>query len=57
MYVELDKLPPDEKAAHRKFTRDDMIAAGPTASSGRTRIDVRKEVVWWSNRHYRAQYH
>jgi phenol 2-monooxygenase len=31
MYVELDKLRPDEKAAHRKFTQDDMIAR-PIAS-------------------------
>jgi phenol 2-monooxygenase len=27
MYVELDKLRPDEKAAQRKFTQEDMIAA------------------------------
>ena len=27
MYVELDKLRPDEKAAQKKFTQDDMIAA------------------------------
>jgi phenol 2-monooxygenase len=46
IYVALDKLRPDEKAAQRKFTQDDMIAAvnriiNPYA------IDV-KEVVWWS---------
>lgn len=46
MYVELDKLNPDEKAAHRKFTQDDMIAAANRILRPYT-IDV-KEVVWWS---------
>jgi phenol 2-monooxygenase len=46
MYVELDKLRPDEKAAHRKFTQDDMIAAANRIIQPYT-IDV-KEVVWWS---------
>ena len=46
MYVELDKLKPDEKAAHRKFTQDDMIAAANRIIRPYS-IDV-KEVVWWS---------
>jgi len=46
MYVELDKLRPDEKAAERKFTQDDMIAAANRIIKPYT-IDV-KEVVWWS---------
>jgi phenol 2-monooxygenase len=46
MYVELDKLKPDEKAAHRKFTQDDMIAAANRIIRPYT-LDV-KEVVWWS---------
>jgi len=46
MYVELDKLRPDEKAAHRKFTQDDMIAAANRIIKPYS-IDV-KEVVWWS---------
>ncbi|MEY4976961.1 MAG: Pentachlorophenol 4-monooxygenase [Pseudomonadota bacterium] len=46
MYVELDKLRPDEKAAHRKFTQDDMIAAANRIIRP-YHIDV-KEVVWWS---------
>ena len=46
MYVELDKLRPDEKAAHRKFTQDDMIAAANRIIQP-YHIDV-KEVVWWS---------
>ena len=46
MYVELDKLRPDEKAAHRKFTQDDMIAAANRIIHPYS-IDV-KEVVWWS---------
>jgi phenol 2-monooxygenase (NADPH) len=46
MYVELDKLRPDEKAASRKFTQDDMIAAANRIIRPYT-IDV-KEVVWWS---------
>ena len=46
MYVELDKLKPDEKAAHRKFTQEDMIAAANRIIRPYT-IEV-KEVVWWS---------
>ncbi|RVT49804.1 FAD-dependent monooxygenase [Rubrivivax albus] len=46
MYVELDKLNPDEKAANRKFTQEDMIAAANRILRPYT-IDV-KEVVWWS---------
>ena len=46
MYVALDKVKPDEKAASRKLTQDDMIAAAnrilrPCSIDG-------KEVVWWS---------
>lgn len=46
MYVELDKLKPDEKAANRKLTQDDMIAAANRILRPYS-IDV-KEVVWWS---------
>ncbi|TAH41249.1 MAG: 3-hydroxybenzoate 4-monooxygenase, partial [Betaproteobacteria bacterium] len=46
MYVELDKLRPDEKAAQRKLTQEDMIAAANRIIKPYT-IDV-KEVVWWS---------
>lgn len=46
MYVELDKLRPDEKAASRKFTQEDMIAAANRIIRPYT-LDV-KEVVWWS---------
>jgi len=46
MYVELDKLRPDEKAASRKFTQDDMIAAANRIIRPYT-LDV-KEIVWWS---------
>jgi phenol 2-monooxygenase len=46
MYVELDKLRPDEKAAQRKLTQEDMIAAANRIINPYT-IDV-KEVVWWS---------
>jgi len=46
MYVELDKLRPDEKAASRNFTQDDMIAAANRIIRPYS-IDV-KEVVWWS---------
>ena len=46
MYVELDKLRPDEKVASRKFTQDDMIAAANRILRPYS-IDV-KEVVWWS---------
>ena len=46
MYVELDKLRPDEKAAQRKLTQNDMIAAANRIIKPYS-IDV-KEVVWWS---------
>ncbi len=46
MYVELDKLRPDEKAAQRKLTQVDMIAAANRIIKPYS-IDV-KEVVWWS---------
>jgi phenol 2-monooxygenase len=46
MYVELDKLKDGEKAASRKFTQDDMIAAANRIIRPYT-IDV-KEIVWWS---------
>jgi phenol 2-monooxygenase len=46
MYVELDKLKDGEKAASRKFTQDDMIAAANRIIKPYS-IDV-KEVVWWS---------
>ena len=46
MYVELDRLRPDEKVASRQFTQDDMIAAANRIIRPYT-IDV-KEVVWWS---------
>jgi phenol 2-monooxygenase (NADPH) len=46
MYVELDKLRPDEKAASKKFTQDDMVAAANRIIKPYA-IDV-KEVVWWS---------
>lgn len=46
MYVELDKLRDGEKAASRKFTQDDMIAAANRILHPYT-IEV-KEVVWWS---------
>ncbi len=46
MYVELDKLRPDEKAANRKLTQDDLIAAANRIIHPYN-IEV-KEVVWWS---------
>jgi phenol 2-monooxygenase (NADPH) len=46
MYVELDKLNVGEKAAQRKLTQDDMIAAANRIIRPYA-IDV-KEVVWWS---------
>ena len=46
MYVELDKLRPDEKAASRKLDQNDMIAAANRILRPYT-LDV-KEVVWWS---------
>lgn len=46
MYVELDKLNPDERVSARNFTQGDMIAAANRIMQPYT-IDV-KEVVWWS---------
>lgn len=46
LYVELDKLNPDERVSARQFTPDDMIAAANRILRPYT-IDV-KEVVWWS---------
>ncbi|GAA6143214.1 FAD-dependent monooxygenase [Hydrogenophaga sp. 5NK40-0174] len=46
MYVELDKLKEGEKAASKKFTQDDMIAAANRIIHPYA-LDV-KEVVWWS---------
>jgi phenol 2-monooxygenase len=46
MYVELDKLNPDERVANRNLTVDHMIAAANRIMAPYT-IDV-KEVVWWS---------
>ena len=46
MYVELDKLRPDERAAQRKLTQDDMIAAANRIIKPYS-LDV-KEIVWWS---------
>lgn len=46
MYVELDKLKEGEKAASKKFTQDDMIAAANRIIQPYS-LDV-KEVVWWS---------
>lgn len=46
MYVELDKLNPDERVASRNLTSDHMIAAANRIMKPYS-IDV-KEVVWWS---------
>lgn len=46
LYVELDQLRPDEKAASRQFSQDDMIAAANRIIRPYA-FDV-KEVVWWS---------
>jgi phenol 2-monooxygenase len=46
MYVELDKLNPDERVANRNLTHGDMIAATNRIMHPYS-IDV-KEVVWWS---------
>lgn len=46
MYVELDKLKDGEKAASKKFTQDDMIAAASRIIKPYS-LDV-KEIVWWS---------
>ncbi|WP_295315525.1 FAD-dependent monooxygenase, partial [Roseobacter sp.] len=46
LYVELDKLSPDERVAGRNFTADHLIAAANRIMQP-YQIDV-KEVVWWS---------
>lgn len=46
MYVELDKLNPDERVANRNLKSDHIIAAANRIMRP-YRIDV-KEVVWWS---------
>lgn len=46
IYVELDKLNPDERVANRKLTVDDLIAAAGRILHPYT-LDV-KEVAWWS---------
>ena len=46
MYVELDKLNPDERVSNRNLTSDHIIAAAKRIMRPYT-IDV-KEVVWWS---------
>lgn len=46
MYVELDKLNPDERVSNRNLTSDHMIAAANRIMRP-YEIDV-KEVVWWS---------
>ena len=46
MYVELDKLKEGERAASKKFTQDDMIAAANRIIRPYA-LDV-KEIVWWS---------
>ncbi len=46
MYVELDKLNPDERVTSRNFTFDDLVA-GANRIIHPYSIDV-KEVAWWS---------
>lgn len=46
MYVELDKLKPDERVANRNLNIDHVVAAANRIMRPYT-IDV-KEVVWWS---------
>lgn len=46
MYVELDKLNPDERVANRNLNQHDMIAAAKRIMQP-YELDV-KEVVWWS---------
>lgn len=46
LYVELDKLNPDERVANRNLTIDHMVAAANRILRPYT-LDV-KEVVWWS---------
>ena len=46
MYVELDKLNPEERLENRNFSSEDMIAAANRILRPYS-IDV-KEIVWWS---------
>lgn len=46
LYVELDKLNPDERVSQKNFTADDMIAAANRIMAPYT-IDV-KQIAWWS---------
>ncbi|WP_417720669.1 FAD-dependent monooxygenase [Salipiger sp.] len=46
LYVELDKLSPDERVASRNFTADHLIAAANRILRPHV-LDV-KEIVWWS---------
>ena len=46
MYVELDKLNPDERVSNRNLTSDHIVAAANRIMRPYT-VDV-KEVVWWS---------
>ena len=46
LYVELDKLNPDERVSNRNFSEQDMIAAANRIVQPYS-FDV-KEVVWWS---------
>ncbi|NVO24324.1 FAD-binding monooxygenase [Donghicola mangrovi] len=46
MYVELEKLNPDERVSSRNFTADHMIAAANRIMAPYT-VDV-KQIVWWS---------
>ncbi len=46
LYIELDKLNPDERLSSRAITADDLIAAAQRILRPYT-LDVR-EIVWWS---------
>jgi len=46
LYIELDKLNPDERVSHKNITQDQLIAAAGRIMAPYT-LDV-KEVVWWS---------
>ncbi|MEM7632899.1 MAG: FAD-dependent monooxygenase [Pseudomonadota bacterium] len=46
LYIELDKLNPDERVADREITADDLIAAAGRILAPYT-LDVR-EIAWWS---------
>ncbi|EEB82874.1 FAD-binding monooxygenase [Roseobacter sp. GAI101] len=46
LYIELDKLNPDERVSHKNITQDQLIAAAGRIMPPYS-LDV-KEVVWWS---------